>query len=68
MNDYLSTIDDATNNLPYIDRDRLGAIGASSGGLLVYYLAGHHDKRLECFISHGGVFNLESMYTDVEEA
>ncbi|MGM9699369.1 MAG: alpha/beta fold hydrolase [Prevotella sp.] len=68
MRDYLSAIDDAAENLPYVDRDRLGAVGASFGGFSVYYLAGHHDKRFKCFISHDGAFNLESMYTDTEEA
>lgn len=68
MDDYLSAIDDAAANLPFVDRDRLGAVGASFGGFSVYYLAGHHDKRFKCFISHDGAFNLESMYTDTEEA
>lgn len=68
MNDYLSAIDDAVANLPYVEKDRLGAVGASFGGFSVYYLAGHHNKRFKCFISHDGAFNLESMYTDTEEA
>lgn len=68
MNDYLSAIDAAVANLPYVDKDRLGAVGASFGGFSVYYLAGHHNKRFKCFISHDGAFNLESMYTDTEEA
>lgn len=68
MKDYLSAIDDASTNLPFVDKDRLGAVGASFGGFSVYYLAGHHDKRFKCFISHDGAFNLESMYTDTEEA
>lgn len=67
MNDYLSAIDDACENLPYIDKERLGAVGASFGGFSVYYLAGHHNKRFKCFIAHDGAFNLESMYTDTEE-
>ncbi|MBR3442344.1 MAG: S9 family peptidase [Bacteroidaceae bacterium] len=67
MNDYLTAIDDAAQNLPYVDRDRMGAVGASFGGFSVYYLAGHHDKRFKCFIAHDGAFNLESMYTDTEE-
>lgn len=68
MDDYLSAIDDAAENLPYVDKDRLGAVGASFGGFSVYYLAGHHNKRFKCFIAHDGAFNLESMYTDTEEA
>lgn len=68
MDDYLSAIDDAANNLPYVNKDRLGCVGASFGGFSVYYLASHHDKRFKAFIAHDGAFNLESMYTDTEEA
>ena len=67
MSDYLTAIDDACNTLPYVDRNRLGAVGASFGGFSVYYLAGHHDKRFKCFIAHDGAFNLEAMYTETEE-
>ena len=68
MKDYLTAIDDASTHLPFVDKDKLGAVGASFGGFSVYYLAGHHDKRFKCFIAHDGAFNLESMYTDTEEA
>ena len=67
MKDYLSAIDDAADNLPYVDKDRMAAVGASFGGFSVYYLAGHHDKRFKCFIAHDGAFNLEAMYTETEE-
>lgn len=67
MNDYLAAIDDAVENLPYVDRDRLAAVGASFGGYSVYWLAGHHEKRFKCFIAHDGAFNLEAMYTETEE-
>ena len=67
MNDYLSAIDDAANNLPYVDKDRLGAVGASFGGFSVYYLAGNHNKRFKAFISHDGAFNLAAMYLETEE-
>lgn len=68
MRDYLSAIDDACLNLPYVDKDNLGAVGASFGGFSVYWLAGNHDKRFKCFIAHNGAFNFEAMYTDTEEA
>ncbi|MBR6866899.1 MAG: S9 family peptidase [Prevotella sp.] len=67
MNDYLSAIDFAANELPFVDKDRLGAVGASFGGFSVYYLAGHHEKRFKCFIAHDGAFNLASMYLETEE-
>ena len=67
MSDYLAAIDDAAENLPFVDKDRLGAVGASFGGFSVYYLAGHHDKRFKAFISHDGAFNLAAMYLETEE-
>ena len=66
MDDYLSAIDDAAK-LPYIDENRLGAVGASYGGFSVYWLAGNHNKRFKAFISHNGIFNLEAQYTETEE-
>ena len=67
MDDYLSAIDFAADSLPFVDRNRLGAVGASFGGFSVYYLAGHHNKRFKAFISHDGAFNLASMYLETEE-
>ncbi len=66
MNDYLSAIDDVAKET-YIDKQRLGAVGASYGGYSVFYLAGIHDGRFKTFISHCGVFNLQSMYGTTEE-
>ena len=67
MSDYLAAIDDAANNLPYVDKDKLAAVGASFGGFSVYYLAGHHNKRFKAFIAHDGAFNLAAMYLETEE-
>ena len=67
MSDYLAAIDDAADNLPFVDKDRLGAVGASFGGFSVYYLAGIHEKRFKAFIAHDGAFNLAAMYTETEE-
>lgn len=66
MLDYLSAIDDIAKE-PYVDKDRLGAVGASYGGYSIYYLAGIHQKRFKSFIAHCGVFNLQSMYGTTEE-
>lgn len=66
IKDYLSAID-AVAKEPYVDEDKLGAIGASYGGFSVFYLAGNHDKRFKAFISHCGIFNFEQMYTTTEE-
>ncbi len=66
MKDYLSAIDDVAKE-PYVNKDKLGAVGASYGGYSVYWLAGNHDKRFKAFISHCGLFNLESWYGTTEE-
>ncbi len=66
IRDYLSAID-ALKKEPYVDEDNLGAVGASYGGYSVYYLAGNHDDRFDAFISHDGMFNLESFYLQTEE-
>jgi len=66
MKDYLSAIDEVAKE-PFVDNDKLGAVGASYGGYSVYYLAGIHDGRFKCFISHCGLFNLESWYASTEE-
>lgn len=66
MDDYLSAIDDIAQE-PYVDKERLGAVGASYGGYSVFYLAGIHEKRFKTFIAHDGVFNLKSMYGTTEE-
>lgn len=66
MKDYLAAIDDVAKE-PYVDKDRLGAVGASYGGFSVYWLAGNHNKRFKTFIAHCGMFNLESWYGTTEE-
>lgn len=66
MDDYLSGIDDVAKE-PYVDKNRLGAVGASYGGYSVFYLAGIHENRFKTFIAHDGVFNLKSMYGTTEE-
>lgn len=66
MRDYLTAIDEMAKK-PFVDSKRLGAVGASFGGYSVFWLAGNHENRFKSFISHCGVFNLESMYGTTEE-
>ena len=66
MRDYLTAIDEVAK-FPSVDKNRLGAVGASFGGYSVFWMAGHHENRFKTFISHCGVFNLESMYGTTEE-
>ncbi len=66
MKDYLTAIDYMAEK-PYVDKDRLGCVGASYGGFSVFWLAGHHEKRFKAFIAHAGIFNLEQQYLETEE-
>lgn len=66
MDDYLSAIDDVAKE-NYVDKNRLGCVGASYGGYSAFMLAGIHNNRFKTFIAHDGVFNLVSMYGTTEE-
>ncbi len=55
---------------PYIDKSRIGGAGASYGGYMVDWLLGHNNDprfKFKAFVSHAGVYNLESMATATEE-
>ena len=66
MRDYLSAIDDVAKE-NYVDKARLGCVGASYGGYSAFYLAGIHNNRFKTFIAHDGVFNTTSMFGTTEE-
>ncbi len=66
MRDYLDATD-AMAKEPFVDRNRLAAVGASYGGYSVFYLAGIHGGRFKAFISHCGMFNFTSWYGSTEE-
>ncbi len=57
---------DFAEALPYVDRGRTGAAGASYGGYVMNWFLGHTD-RFKALVSHAGVFNLTSMYGATEE-
>ena len=67
MQDYLSAIDYAVENIPAIDKSKLGCTGASYGGFSTYWLAGNHKKRFAAFFAHAGIFNTVSQYLETEE-
>ncbi len=66
MKDYLSAID-AVSKESYVDKNRLGCVGASYGGYSVFMLAALHNNRFKTFISHDGLFDLKSWMGTTEE-
>jgi dipeptidyl aminopeptidase/acylaminoacyl peptidase len=66
MNDLL----DATDSMAiqsYVNKDKMAAIGGSAGGFTTYWLEGNHNKRFKAFVSHAGVFNIESKHGSTDE-
>jgi dipeptidyl aminopeptidase/acylaminoacyl peptidase len=53
-------------SLPYVDSERLGAAGASFGGFMINWIAGH-TNRFKALVSHDGVYDEPSMYGETEE-
>ena len=64
-NDLMAGVD-YLEKQPYIDRDRMASAGASFGGYMMNWFAGHTD-RFKTLITHCGVYNFDSMYTTTEE-
>ena len=68
MQDYISATDFFAQNHKNIDKERIGACGASFGGYSIYWLAGHNEnKRFKAFLAHNGMFNFEQQYLETEE-
>ncbi len=63
--DLMKATDDL-ENLPYVEKDRIGAAGASYGGYMINWIEGH-TNRFKVLVSHDGVFDLRSMYGETEE-
>jgi len=57
---------DYLENLPYVDKNHLGAAGASFGGYMIDWIAGH-TNRFKALVSHDGVYDSRSMYGETEE-
>jgi dipeptidyl aminopeptidase/acylaminoacyl peptidase len=64
--DLMKGLDYVEKTYPFIDKDRVAALGASYGGYMANWLLGH-TNRFKCIVSHDGVFNTESAYGTTEE-
>jgi len=65
--DLMKGLDYLLETYKFIDRERVGASGASYGGYMVCWIAGHAGERFRCLMNHDGVYNLTSMYGATEE-
>lgn len=59
-------VTEALEKLPYVDSNRMGAMGWSYGGYMMNWLQGQ-TKKFKCLASMMGIFDLESMWGATEE-
>jgi dipeptidyl aminopeptidase/acylaminoacyl peptidase len=57
----------AVERYPFLDGERVCALGASYGGYMVNWIAGQWPDRFRCLVNHDGIFDLRSMYYATEE-
>ncbi|MEJ2048721.1 MAG: S9 family peptidase [Calditrichota bacterium] len=56
------------NKFPFVDKEKVGAAGASFGGYMINWIEGHNDDGLfKCLVSHDGVYEQVSMFGSTEE-
>jgi len=68
--DIMNGVADVLRRNSFLDRNRIGAAGASYGGYMIDWILGHNNDprfRFKVLVSHDGVYNLESMYGTTEE-
>jgi dipeptidyl aminopeptidase/acylaminoacyl peptidase len=57
----------ALEKYPWMDGDRVAALGASYGGYMINWIAGNWPDRFRCLVDHDGNFDTRMAYFDTEE-
>jgi dipeptidyl aminopeptidase/acylaminoacyl peptidase len=57
----------ALEKFPWLDGDRMCALGASYGGYMINWMAGNWNAPFKCLVSHAGIFDNRSMGYTTEE-
>jgi dipeptidyl aminopeptidase/acylaminoacyl peptidase len=52
---------------PWMDGDRVGALGASYGGYMINWIAGQWPDRFRCLVNHDGNLDERMAYFDTDE-
>lgn len=52
---------------PWMDGERICALGASYGGYMMNWIAGNWADRFDCLVNHAGIFDLRQFYYSTEE-
>jgi dipeptidyl aminopeptidase/acylaminoacyl peptidase len=64
--DLMKGLDFAIDKYPYLDGNRVAALGASYGGYMINWINGHTD-RFKALVCHDGIFDTRMGYFDTEE-
>jgi len=57
----------ALKKCPWMDADKVGALGASYGAYMINWIAGNWPDRFRCLVSHDGNLDERAAYYDTEE-
>jgi len=60
-------LDAALHRYPWLDAQRVAALGASYGGYMVNWIAGAWPDRFRCLVNHDGNLDLRMAYFDTDE-
>ncbi|NVB39358.1 S9 family peptidase [Pseudenhygromyxa sp. WMMC2535] len=67
LEDLRAGLDHALEAYPWMDADRVCALGASYGGFMINWIAGNWPDRFRCLVNHDGIFDQRMMYYATEE-
>ncbi len=67
FHDLMDGLNYVLDNYPFIDKSRMGALGASFGGFMINWIAGNAPNTFNCLINHDGDFDQLSSYYNTEE-
>ena len=57
----------ALERYPWMDAERVGALGASFGGYMINWISGNWSDRFRCMVNHDGNIDERMAYYDTEE-
>eukprot|EP00727_Mastigamoeba_balamuthi_P003941 m51a1_g13544 putative peptidase s9 (265) ;mRNA; f:44-838 len=65
--DHMLAVERFASENSWVDRNRVGAMGASFGGFMVNWINGHTNGTFKCLISHDGAFDMVDKYYSTDE-
>jgi dipeptidyl aminopeptidase/acylaminoacyl peptidase len=67
LEDLKRGLEAAIARYPWMDGDRVGALGASYGGYMINWIAGRWPDRFRCLVNHDGNLDERMAYFDTDE-